>query len=532
MYDIIIRNGSVIDGTGAREFPGDIGIKEGIIAAIGNLRNDPSENIIDARGCYVAPGFVDIDNHSDTRWQIFLDPNLESLVRQGITTIVGGNCGSSLAPLSDQSLLQSIQKWTDTRALNLNWLSTKEFLDEVERCELSVNFATLSGHGTLRRGFVRDESRPLRSAELAGMQKMLEQSMREGSLGMSLGLAYAHGRHATEHELSALAKAVGKRSGFCSAHIRDEGKSLSESVSEIVGIAKRSGARMHISHLKSVGKRNWGLMSRALAMLDSSDAEGADLSFDIYPYRSTATVLYTILPAWITNGGKKMMFERLRNPSIRAEAAKDLCEENIDYSSATLSVPSLSKMMNRTNVLDMARAEGKSPEEVIFDVLLASDDRATVSLDAISEEDIEQGLRHPFSIVSTNGSGYSDEYSETGESVHPRCFGAFPRVLSRYVRERKLLGWEEAIHKMTGKPAARAGIRNRGTIAVGNHADIVVIQPNEVEDHATTENPFRYPSGIPFVIVNGAVAVDDGKCTGSRSGSVLRRKPGFFERFW
>jgi len=379
MYDIIIKNGLILDGTGSREFAGDVGVKEGIIATIGNLNGERAEKMIDAKGCYVSPGFVDINNHSDTYWQIFLNPDLESLMRQGITTIVGGNCGSSLAPLTDGSMLQSIQKWTDIRNLNLNWLSTKEFLEEVERRALSVNFTTLLGHGTLRRGFVRDESRPLRAAELSGMAKMLKQSLHEGSVGMSLGLAYVHGRHATEHELSTLASVVGRAGGFCTAHLRSEGRELPEAVAEAITMARSSGVRLHISHLKAVGRRYWEHMDRALYLLEASDSEGVDVSFDVYPYRATATVLYTILPTWVTDGGKKMMLERLRDKSIRIEVIHDLKEEHIDYSSAILSVSSLDKMMMRTNVLDMARSQGKIPEEVILDVLLASDDRAIVS---------------------------------------------------------------------------------------------------------------------------------------------------------
>jgi N-acyl-D-amino-acid deacylase len=532
MYDIIIKNGAILDGTGAREFVGDVGIREGMIATVGNLNGERAEKTIDAKGHYVAPGFVDINNHSDTYWQIFLNPDLESLVRQGITTIVGGNCGSSLAPLTDKSMLQSIQKWTDIRNLNLNWLSTREFLEEVERRELSVNFATLLGHGTLRRGFVHDESRPLQAAELSGMAKMVKQSLHEGSLGMSLGLAYVHGRHATEHELSTLASVVGKANGFCTAHLRNEGKELPEAIAEAITMARSSGVRLHISHLKAVGRRYWEQMERALYLLEASDSEGVDVSFDIYPYRQTATVLYTILPTWITDGGKKMMMERLRDKSIRLEAIHDLKEERIDYSSAILSISSLNKMILRTNVLDMARSQGKLPEEVIFDVLLASDDRAIVSLDALSEDNIEKGLRHPFSIVSTNGTGYPLAHARTGEGIHPRCFGAFPRVLFRYVRERRILGWEEAIHKMTGKPALKAGIKKRGTIAVGNHADLVVINPNEVEDHATAENPYQYPSGIPFVVVNGKLVIDKGEYTGARAGTVIRREGSFLEKLW
>ena len=428
-------------------------------------------------------------------------------------------------------MIQSIQKWTDVRNLNLNWLSTKEFLEEIGRRALSVNFATLLGHGTLRRGFVHDESRPLRAVELTGMEKMVRQSMREGSLGMSLGLAYVHGRHATEHELSTLASVVGKHDGFCTAHLRNEGKELPEAVSEALTMARSSGVRLHISHLKAVGRRYWEHMDRALYLLEASDSEGVDVSFDVYPYRSTATVLYTLLPTWVTDGGKKMMLERLRDKSIRIEVISDLKEERMDYSSAILSLTSLNNMIKRTNVLDMSHSEGKSPEEVILDVLVASDDRAIVSLDALSEQNIEKELRHPFSIVSTNGAGYPLEYAGTGENIHPRCFGTFPRVLFRYVREKKLLGWEEAIHKMTGKPAAKAGIKKRGTIAVGNHADIIVIDPNEIEDHATSENPYQYSSGIPFVLVNGKVTIENGEYMSVRAGTVIRREGGWLEQW-
>lgn len=532
MFDVIIKNGTILDGTGKRQFLGDIGIREGKIVVVGKMDNEKAERVIDANGLYVAPGFIDINNHSDTYWQIFLNPDMESLLRQGITTIVGGNCGSSLAPLVDKSMIQSIQKWTDIRSLNLNWLSTKELLEEVERYKLSVNFATLLGHGTLRRGFVHDDPRALQSSELAGMIALLRQSMREGSLGMSFGLAYAHGRHATEHELSTLSRFVGKNDGFCAIHLRNEGRELSESVAEAIATAKRSGVRFHISHLKSVGKRYWDQMDRALYLLEASDSEGVEVSFDVYPYQSTATVLYTILPTWLTDGGKKMMLSRLRNKAIRLEAIRDLREEKIDYSSSVLTISSLNKMIVRTNVLDMAYAQGKIPEEVIFDILLASDDRAIISLNAVSEQNIEKAIRHPFSIISTNGTGYSLAHAKTGESIHPRCFGTFPRVLSHYVRERKILSWEEAIHKMTGKPAARVGIKKRGTIAVGNHADIVIINPKEVNDLATTENPYQYSFGIPWVFVNGKIAIDGGSFKSIRSGTIIRREGSFIEKFW
>ena len=532
MYDVIVKGGLIVDGTGARGFDADIGIREGTIEAIGNLSSARAETIIDAKGKYVTPGFVDINNHSDTHWQIFLNPDLESLVRQGITTLVGGNCGSSLAPLTDKSMLESIQKWTDIRNLNLNWLSVREFLEEVEQRALPVNFATLLGHGTLRRGFVRDESRPLRAPELSGMAKLLKLSLREGSIGMSLGLAYVHGRHATEHELSTLSAIVGKYDGFCAVHLRNEGKMLPEAVTEVLTLAKTSGVRLHLSHLKALGRESWPHVDRALYLLDAFDSQGIDVSFDLSPYTSTASVLYTVLPTWVSDGGKKLMMERLRDPSLRARIVRELREEHIEYASAFLMASSLNKMIVRTNVLDIAKAEGKSPEEVILDVLLASDDRAIISFDTLSEENIEKELRHPFSLISTNGVGYAASHVSTGESVHPRSFGAFPRVLARYVREKKILSWEEAIHKMTGKPAQKAGLTNRGILAVGNFADLVVLDPETVEDHATLDNPYQYPSGIVSVLVNGKQSVSNGVYTGVRAGNVLRWKSSFFEKFW
>lgn len=531
MFDIIIKHGTILDGTGGREFSGDVGIRDDEITAIGDLSGEQAERVINAKGCAVAPGFVDVDNHSDTYWRMFLDPDMESLVRQGITTIIGGSCGASLAPLTDRSMIQSIQKWTDIRNLNLNWLSTKEFLEEVESRKLALNFGTLLGHGTLRRGFVRDESRPLYSPELSGMEKMLKLALREGALGMSLGLTYVHGRHATEHELSALAQIVGKFGGICTTHLRDEGAELPKAIEEVIAMAKLSGVRLHISHLKAVGRRHWENMERALYLLEASDSEGIDVSFDVYPYQSTSSVLYTLLPTWATEGGKRMILERLRDTSSRIEIIHELKEQGIDYSRAFIMSSALDKMLMRTNVLEMAEAEGKSPEEVLLDVVVASDNRARISLDAIGEENMEKAIRHPFSIISSNGAGYSLELVKTNEGVHPRSFGAFPRVLSKYVREKKLLGWEEAIHKMTGKPAKKFGVPRRGTIARGNFADLIVFREEQIADRATVENPYQYPSGIDWVIVNGRVALENGRYLGARSGRVVTRESHWSDRW-
>jgi N-acyl-D-amino-acid deacylase len=528
MYDIIIKNGTVIDGTGARMFRADVGVKEDRIRSIGDLGNEAADRFIDARDCYVAPGFIDVNNHSDTYWQLFLNPGLESLLYQGVTTVVGGNCGTSLAPLADQSLLQSLQKWADIRKANLNWLSMEEFLEELARHRPAVNFATLVGHGTLRRGLIRDEARNLLREEVAAELKMLERSLGEGAFGLSSGLAYAHIRRASREELRLLAETVRKYGGVYAFHLRGESSDLLKSIEEAVLAAKSAGAKLHISHLKAVGEEAWPLMDGALGLVDSARAQGLDVTFDVYPYTHTGSVLYTLLPEWVTEGGRKMMIERLKDPGLRHEAVRELREKKWDFGKAVLLNSSLNQMVVRQNILEMSRAQDKSPEELLVDILVASNGRATASLEVISEENVEKALAHPAAVVSTNGSGYSVDYAETGERVHPRSFGSFVRVLERYVRERQTLGWEEAVHKMSGKPAEKFGLKKRGTLRRGNYADIAVFRPDELSAPATMDDPYRYSRGMRWVLVNGEVEVDRGDVTGKRSGEILKRKRSWF----
>lgn len=305
MYDIIIKNGTVIDGTGKPMFEADVGVSEGKIKEIGDLGNEKADRIFDAKGKYVTPGFVDVNNHSDTYWRIFNNPELESLIYQGVTTIVGGNCGSSLAPLTDHDIIKSIQKWADIRTVNLNWLSVTEFFDEVQRNNLSLNFSSLVGHSTLRRGLIRDEVRSLTDNELKDMKKMLKNAMKEGALGLSTGLVYTHAKLAKTEELVELAKVVAKYNGVYTTHIRGESSNLIESIEEAIDVAKQSGVKLHISHLKAVGKENWHLMQDAIGMIETAKSNGMNISFDVYPYTVTGSVLYILLPEWVAKGGKK-----------------------------------------------------------------------------------------------------------------------------------------------------------------------------------------------------------------------------------
>ena len=528
MYDIVIKNGTVIDGSGAPMVPADVAIKEGRIVAIGTLSSDAAERVIDADGAYVVPGFVDVNNHSDTYWELLAQPELAGMLCQGVTTIIGGNSGSSLAPLTNPSVIRSIQKWTDVGKINFNWLSMKDFLSEVERRRLGLNFGTLVGHGTLRRGAMRDETRPIAPDEIDLMAKLLRTAMKEGALGLSTGLVYTHARGAGARELLQLISVAQAEKGVYATYVRDEEAGLVKAVEEAIDTARDADMALHISHLKAVGEKHWPLMDEVFHLIETASMNGIDISFDVYPYITTGSVMYTLLPAWITEGGRKMMIYRLRDTQVRQAVIRDMKKEKRDYSRILISVSQLNRMLTKRRISEIALAQGKQPEEVVIDVLLASDGRAIVSLEVLSEKNVDKAVTHPFSIISSNGVGYPIEHKLTGDLVHPRNFGTFPKVLAEYVREKKLLSWEEAIHKMTGKPAAKFLLEDRGLIKEGYHADIVVFRPDVVAPRATMEDPYQYPVGIDWVLVNGTIALEQGRMTKKRAGEIIRHDRSWF----
>ena len=523
MYDIIIKNGTVIDGTGSHMRKSDIGIKEGKIQEVGDLQNEKADQVIDAMGSYVTPGFIDITNHSYTYWRIFSNAGLESMLFQGVTTIVGGNCGSSLAPLVDHDIIRSIQKWVDVESINLNWLNMKEFLEEVEDNKIGLNFGTLVGHSTLRRGIIRDEVRDLSSHEFREIKKLLRGALRDGALGFSTGLVYTHAKLADIDEIIELAKIVKKFDGVYATHIRDESGNLIDALKEAIEIARQSGVKLEISHLKAVGEKNWPRMREAISLIETARGNGIDVNFDVYPYTSTGSVLYILLPDWVSEGGKKMMLNRLRDPKTKARVIEEMKTNDVDYSKVIISISPLNKTLSRRGITDIAASQDKSVEEAIIDILVASDGRVVTTMEVLSEKNMQKAIQHPFSIISSNGSGYDLEYKKSGDLVHPRNFGAFTRVLEKYVKNDRVLGWEEAIHKITGKPAEKYGIKMRGTIEKGNFADLAIFDPNTIKDLSTFENPYQYAKGMSHVIINGEAIIEEGKYNGKKAGQVVRR---------
>lgn len=522
MYDVLIKNGTLIDGSGEPMFRGDLAIQEDKIVALGNV-DGAAERVIDATGKYVTPGFIDVNNHSDTYWQILAYPELKSLLYQGITTIVGGNSGSSLAPLTRPDIIRSIQKWTDVSKINFNWLTMAEFLSVLEKRRPAVNFATLVGHGTLRRGAMKDETRPIHDAEVEVMERLLKRGMHDGAIGFSTGLLYTHARGAHINEILRLVELMRSEKGIYATYVRDEGEGLVKAVEEAVTVARKSKVPLHISHLKAVGKKNWPLMDEAFNLIETAALNQLDITFDVYPYTATGSVLYTFLPTWITENGAKLMLARLRDQQVRDAVVAEMKKSGTDYNSMILSVTNIGKMLTRRKVSDIASLHGKPPEEVVIDVLLASEGRAIVSLETLSEKNVQKAIQHPFSIISSNGAGYAIEHAATGDHVHPRNFGTFPRVFSEYVRRFRSLSWEEAVHKMTGKPAKKFKLEQRGLLKIGNIADVAIFDPETIADKATMEEPYQYAVGIDSLLVNGILTIENGVYNGKRPGKICRK---------
>ncbi|QQS61034.1 MAG: D-aminoacylase [Candidatus Moraniibacteriota bacterium] len=525
MYDILLRGGLVYDGTGAKPVRADVAIKDGFIHEMGEIsKNQATRESIDVEGKVVSPGFIDVNNHSDTHWRMFFDPKLESLLSQGITTIIGGSCGSSLAPLLNEKAIDSIRKWIEVRSVHANWGHLCEFFSYLALRGIPLNFATLVGHNTLRRALVGDENRACTEEELAQAVRAVQTSLQEGALGLSFGLAYTHAKAADEREIQSLMKAVSAK-GIITVHLRNEGPFIQESLGEMLEYAKNTQSRLHISHLKVMGKRNWQSFDGALSLLDTASQEGVDVSFDVFPYDFSGSVLYTLLPDWVCEGGRMPMLERLRDFPTKRQIVSEMKQSSFEFEKMhILSATFLNQSLTKKNISEIAKSRGIESEEAFIEILLASEGRALARMNVLSEENMEKAMKHPLSMICSDGSGYSLKHKIIGEEIHPRNFGAFPRFLGHYVREKKLLSLEEALYKITGFPAKRFGISQRGVLKEGNYADIVVFDPDKIRDEATVQNPYQYASGIEYVVVNGEFAWRDSQCVAKNSGLIVKRK--------
>lgn len=521
MFDVVIKNGTIIDGTGRPAFTGDIGIKRGLIDEVGELGGAQAKETVDASGSYIAPGFIDITNHSDVTAAIFDAPQLQSLVRQGITTIIGGNCGISLAPLTSPDIIHGIRKWASTSAINVNWTSVAEFLDEVKKRALPVNFGTLVGHGTLRRGVTHEEMRRMTLEENAQFLLLLREALADGALGLSSNFGSAHENDANAGEFEQIMKTLAAAGGIYKPHLRDEGVNLLPSLNEALRMGAEAKVPLAISHLKAAGRQAWPSMRKGLKMLERAAEDGRKVLFDVTPYLTTNSQLYMMLPAWVRDSGFSAMLKRFDDNEMYIRVIEDLTARSLHYNRIRVSEAGDWVSPGRT-IAQIAETMGASGEAAVVELLRANRGRVTVIAASLHRENVERQLAHPLAAIATNGSGFN--FGHRYASVpHPRSFGTYPHFLHKYVREKKLLTWEDAVRKITSLPSDFIGLRGRGRLMKNYAADIVVFNPRTIRDQATYQNPFVPPTGIGFVFVNGAAVVRNGETTDARPGAIVKR---------
>ncbi len=524
MFDLIIKGGLILDGSGAPPFRADVGVVGDTIRKVGDLSGEQAELIVNAEGLIVAPGFIDPHNHSDL--SIFTDPTAKNYVAQGVTTLVVGNCGSSPAPVTDvnREAIHELLWGEASKSVPIKWSSFSEYLTELEGLRKSVNVVALVGHGTVRAAVMGCEAREATDREVREMEALVAEAMEAGAAGMSLGLMYVPGMYAGREELVRLARVVGKYGGVLATHMRNEGAGLIESVIEVISIAREAGVALEISHLKAAGRSNWGLARKALTLIEYYVWRGMDVSADAYPYDASSTFLSALLPGWVRAGGAEALLRRLKEPGtverLREELKAGLMGERfIKWEDVIISSSPSMRELEGLSLIDAARELGVDLLSAVVEVLTADKGLTEVIIKAMNPEEVAEVIVHPLVAVGSDGL----VMPEPRGKPHPRSYGTFPRVLGRLVRERKVMSLPEAVRKMTSLPARKFGLLDRGLIRPGMKADITVFDPIVINDTATYEEPVRKPEGVVHVIVNGEPVLMNGEHTGRKPGTLVRR---------
>lgn len=531
VFDLVIKGGYIVDGTGSRYFKKDIGIAGGRIKAIGHLTTSGAKTI-DAAGLTVTPGFIDPHCHADR--SILSFPEAESFVMQGITTCVAGNCGETLAPVNPETLplLQRYFSTTASEGFDWKWRTLAEYYEQVQKKGISMNIASLVGQGTVRLAVKGFDSGRATKGEMRQMKRLVDEALADGAFGMSTGLIYAPGTFSSPDELVELAGVLTKYGAVYTSHMRDEESNLMKSVEETINVGEVNNIPVEISHHKVKGKANWGKVNATLREMEKARERGVEVNCDVYPYVASSTNIKAIVPTWLVEGGVDEMIKRLKDNKSRERAKNEILNGAIGGSNYILAAgwdgirisscaanhayegKSLEQILRSKGVFD-------NPFDGFFDLLLEIEGAAGIIGFNMDEEDVKTVIAHPLSCICTDGTVTAPR---AGGVPHPRYYGTFPRVLGKYVREEHLITFEEAIRKMTSLPAGKMGISGRGLIKEGFFADINIIDPATIIDKATFDKPHQYPEGIKYVIVNGEVVVDNGKHTGAKPGLVLKKR--------
>ncbi|HEX9544518.1 MAG TPA: D-aminoacylase [Pyrinomonadaceae bacterium] len=533
-YDIIIRNGRVVDGTGRPAYSADVAINGDRVTRIGNLRGAQAKRTIDARGHVVAPGFIDMLGQSEQF--LLIDPRAMSKVMMGVTTEITGE-GESIAPLNDR-ILKEQEDFNRRFNLTVDWRTLDGYFKRLAKQGSGVNLGTFVGATQVREYVIGYDDRPPTPAELEQMKKLVADAMKDGALGVSTSLQYVPARFATTDEIVALAKVAHQYGGIYITHQRSEANSIDDSMKEVFEIARRANIPVEIWHFKTAYKQNWGRMPEMLRRIEAARRRGLKITADVYPYVAGSTSLSACLPPWALEGGTDRMIARLHDKQTRARLIREIATDSRDWENIYLGSGGpggilIASVVNRDlerwqgkRLSEIATEQKKEPLDALLDFIIADHGQTGAIFFMMSESDMKAALKSPFVSICTDNGARATDGPLAGSKSHPRGWGTYPRVLGRYVRDEHLMPLEFAIHKMTGLPAANVGLQQRGLLREGYFADITIFDPRTVIDRATFEDPNQYPVGINYVIVNGQIEVDSGQRTPALAGRVLRG-PGY-----
>jgi len=533
-FDIVITNGRIIDGTGSPWYSGDIGIRNGKIASVGNLSTASRARTIDAHHMVVAPGFIDMLGQSE--YTILVDPRLPSKIFQGITTEITGE-GESVAPLND-AILRADREQYDHYHIQADWRTFRDYLSRLEKQHIGINIASYVGATRVRRMVLGDNDVQPTPAQLEQMKELVSQAMRDGAVGVSTSLEYAPAPYAKTEELIALAEEASRSGGIYATHMRNEGTGILPAIDEALRIGREAHIPVEIWHLKVGGKPSWGRMPEVVAKINAARAQGLDVTADTYAYTAWFNDFSAFIPAWAHDGGNAKLIERLKDPATRDRIRKDMLTPSDQWDNEWQEIPGpeavligvvhhpqLLALQGKT-LAEIAKIWNKDPMDALFDLLIEDHALTSVAVFGMSEPDVALALQQPWVSVDNDSSGTSPDGILGQEHPHPRAYGTFPRILHKYVREEHKLTLEDAIRKFTALPAQRMRLADRGVLKAGLWADLVIFDPAKVHDVATFENPNQLSQGMEYVLVNGVPVIDHSEMTGALPGKVLRG-PGY-----
>jgi N-acyl-D-amino-acid deacylase len=529
-YDLLLRGGTIYDGSGATGFAGDVAIRGDRIAYVGPEAPGGARRVIDATGQAVAPGFINMLSWSNE--SLLIDGRGQGELRQGVTLQVMGE-GDSMGPLTAQMKQDVVAQQVDLK-YPVEWTTLGEYLELLEKKGVSMNVASHVGAATVRINLLGSEDADPTPAQLLAMQDIVRSAMEEGALGVGSSLIYVPGSFAETDELVALAATAARCGGIYATHIRSEGRGLLEAIDETIEISRRSGAPAEIYHLKAGGREYWPKMDEAIRRIEAARGEGLRITTDMYAYPAGATGLDAAMPPWVQAGGNAAWFARLRDPAVRKRVAAEMRADDGDWENlmraaggaenmliVVLRKPELKKYIGKA-LAEIARERGKSPEETAMDLVAEDETRVGTVYFLMSEDEVRRKLALPFMSFGSDGSAVSAEGDFLKSNLHPRSYGNFARVLGRYVRDEKVVPLADAIHRMTAHPATVLSLMDRGSLKAGYYADVVVFDPATVQDHATYTDPHRYATGVSHVLVNGVLALENGEPTAARPGRFVR----------